>query len=217
MQRYHHLGVPTTVARDGEYHIPARKVHVYDYRHSAYGVEWLRFEEGSDSPDLLKTVPHVAFEVDDLDAELVGKEVLVAPNSPSPGVRVAFIVENGAPVEFLEYDRATTAAPGEEHPVLRLEREALTVWARGNPDAFIALAANDIVYFDPFIEARIDGKAAFVAWMEKVRGTFSLDSFEINQPFVQERDGLAVLTFNFTSKGGGETYRWNATEVYRHE
>jgi hypothetical protein len=50
----------------------------------------------------VKTVPHVAFEVDDLRAELAGKEVLIMPNSPSPGVTVAFIVENGAPIEFLQ-------------------------------------------------------------------------------------------------------------------
>ncbi len=31
-----------------------------------------------------------------------GYEVLIEPNSPSQGVRVAFIVHNGAPVEFLE-------------------------------------------------------------------------------------------------------------------
>jgi hypothetical protein len=30
--------------------------------------------------------------------------VLIAPNSPSPGVTVAFIVENGAPIEFLQQE-----------------------------------------------------------------------------------------------------------------
>jgi hypothetical protein len=50
----------------------------------------------------VRNVPHVAFEVDDLEAELVGREVLISPNSPSEGIRVAFIVENGVPVEFLE-------------------------------------------------------------------------------------------------------------------
>jgi hypothetical protein len=47
-------------------------------------------------------VPHVAFRVDDLEAALEGKEVLITPNSPSPGIGGALIVENGAPVEFLE-------------------------------------------------------------------------------------------------------------------
>jgi len=35
--------------------------------------------------------------VADLASELAGREILIPPNSPSDGVRVAFIVENGAP------------------------------------------------------------------------------------------------------------------------
>jgi hypothetical protein len=65
----------------------------------------MRFEPEAQVPDLVRTVPHVAFEVDDLSAEIAGKEILIAPNSPSPGVTVAFIVENGAPVEFLQFDK----------------------------------------------------------------------------------------------------------------
>ena len=65
----------------------------------------MRFEPEAPVPDLVRTVPHVAFEVDDLSAEIAGKELLIAPNSPSPGVTVAFIVENGAPVEFLQFDK----------------------------------------------------------------------------------------------------------------
>jgi hypothetical protein len=65
----------------------------------------VRFEPEAPVPELVRTVPHVAFEVDDLSAEIAGKEILIAPNSPSPGVTVAFIVENGAPVEFLQFDK----------------------------------------------------------------------------------------------------------------
>ena len=65
----------------------------------------MRFEPEAPVPELVRTVPHVAFEVDDLSAEIAGKEILIAPNSPSPGVTVAFIVENGVPVEFLQFDK----------------------------------------------------------------------------------------------------------------
>ena len=102
---YHHIGIPTTVSRDGEKYLEAYKVHVSGFDTSEYGIEWMRFQEGCPLPELVKTVPHIAFEVDDLDAELEGKEILIAPNSPSEGVRVAFIVHNGAPVEFLEYTK----------------------------------------------------------------------------------------------------------------
>lgn len=55
-------------------------------------------------------LPHVAFEVDDLDAELEGKEILSPPSSPSEGVRAAMIVHDGAPIELIEF-REAKAAP----------------------------------------------------------------------------------------------------------
>jgi hypothetical protein len=54
-------------------------------------------------PDLVKTVPHVAFVVDDLEKEISGKNVIIEPNSPSDGLMVAFIEVNGAPVELMEF------------------------------------------------------------------------------------------------------------------
>jgi hypothetical protein len=47
----------------------------------------------------------VAFEVDDLEAAMEGKEILTPPNSPSEGVMVAMILDSGAPVELLEFRR----------------------------------------------------------------------------------------------------------------
>ena len=70
---------------------------------SPYGVEWMRFEPDCAVHELVRTVPHVAFEVDDLDAELAGKEILGGPASPSPGVRAAMIIHDGAPVELIEF------------------------------------------------------------------------------------------------------------------
>ena len=103
-RRYHHIGIPTTERREGERLIENYATFVSGYEASAYGIEWMLFEPEAPVPELVRTVPHVAFEVDDLSAEIAGKEILIAPNSPSPGVTVAFIVENGAPVEFLQFD-----------------------------------------------------------------------------------------------------------------
>ncbi len=103
MREYHHLGIPTQTPRENETYLKDYKVYVSGYEESPYGVEWMRFEPDSPLPELAKTVAHVAFKVDNLEAELKGKDVLIEPNSPSEGVRVAFIVHNGAPVEFLEF------------------------------------------------------------------------------------------------------------------
>jgi len=101
--RYHHLGIPTNTPRSGEQYLEEFGLHVSGFDSSPYGIEWMRFEPGSPISDLIKTVPHIAFEVDDLDKALEGLEVLTPPNSPSDGVRVAMIIHNGAPIELIQF------------------------------------------------------------------------------------------------------------------
>lgn len=69
----------------------------------------MRYGADSPLPDLVKSTAHVAFEVDDLTSELVGREVIIKPNSPSNGVLVAFVVEDGAPVELIQFDESSRA------------------------------------------------------------------------------------------------------------
>ena len=104
--KFHHLGIPTKNKLRDEEHLKDLKVYVSGFGRSPYGVEWNRFEEDAPYPDLVKTIPHLAFEVDDLEVALKGKNVIIEPNSPSPGVVVAFIEDNGAPIEFLQIDRS---------------------------------------------------------------------------------------------------------------
>ncbi len=102
--KYHHIGIPTTVPRPDEEYDEKYKLYTSGYFQSPYGVEWMRFEPDCPLPDLVKTVPHVAFVVVDLEAAIADKEILIEPNSPTEGVTVAFIVDNGAPIEFLQFD-----------------------------------------------------------------------------------------------------------------
>jgi len=102
--RYHHVGIPTSESREGEVYLSQFKMFVSGFETSQFGVEWLRFDADAPFPDLVKTVPNVAFVVEDLDAAMDGREVLIQPNSPSEGITVAFVIDNGAPVEFLQFD-----------------------------------------------------------------------------------------------------------------
>ncbi len=104
--RYHHVGIPTATARPGEVHLPRFGLHVSGFSTSPYGVEWMRFEPDSPLHPLIRSVPHVAFEVDDLDGALEGQEVIAPPGSPSEGVRSAMIVHDGAPIELISFRRA---------------------------------------------------------------------------------------------------------------
>jgi hypothetical protein len=107
--RYHHMGIPTQTPRPDEVHVPHLKIHVAGFESSPCGIQWMRYDEDAPYPEIIKTVPHVAFEVDDLAAALIGKEILTPPNSPSEGVMVAMILDQGAPVELIAFSPALKA------------------------------------------------------------------------------------------------------------
>lgn len=102
--RYHHVGIPTTEPRPGERYLRQHKFHVAGFERSPYGIEWMRFDADCPVEDLIQRTPHLAFEVDDIEAAVDGKEILVAPTELYPGARVAMIVSDGAPVELLEFE-----------------------------------------------------------------------------------------------------------------
>ena len=110
--RYHHIGIPTDEPKPGETYLPDFKAYCTDHEANPFGIQWMRYEADCPLPELVKTVAHVAFEVDDLDAVLAGQEILIHPNSPSEGVRVAFVIRDGAPVEFLQFTGASTGSLG---------------------------------------------------------------------------------------------------------
>jgi hypothetical protein len=102
--KFDHIGIPTTEPFDGEIPLPHLKITVSDHQNNPFGIQWQRYWDGAPYPDVVKTVPHVAFEVDDLDAAIADHDVIIQPNSPSPGVLVAFVEVNGAPVELMQID-----------------------------------------------------------------------------------------------------------------
>lgn len=107
--RYHHLGIPTDVPRPDEIHLEQFGICVSGFATSPYGIEWMRFESDCPLHPIIKTVPHLAFEVDDLDAALEGQEVIYPPGSPSNGVRAAMILVDGAPIELICFRTAASS------------------------------------------------------------------------------------------------------------
>ena len=103
--KYHHVGIPTDKELPEEDYIPEMKLTATGYFNNPYGIEWMKFDEDCPLPELVKTVPHIAFVVNDLQEAIKGKKVIIEPTDPAEGVTVAFIDENGAPVEFLQFDK----------------------------------------------------------------------------------------------------------------
>ena len=105
--KFHHLGVPTKEKMPDERYLPQFKFYVSGFPTSPFGIEWMRYEADSPIHPLIQTVPHLAFEVEDLDYELANRnlKVIGEPNPPSEGIRVAMIEHNGAPIELIEFEK----------------------------------------------------------------------------------------------------------------
>jgi len=105
--KYHHLGIPTNMIMPNERYLPQFKLYVSGFSSSPFGIEWMRYEKDSPINELIQTIPHIAFEVADLDFELANRDlkVITEPNAPSDGVRVAMIEHNGAPIELIEFKK----------------------------------------------------------------------------------------------------------------
>ncbi len=102
----------------------------------------------------------------------------------------------------------TTAA------IIVMERTALDRWGKGDPSGFLEISAPEVVYFDPFLDRRLDGLEALTRYYEAARGKIQIDRYELINPNVQLYGDIAVLTFNYVSYSGQTQNRWNCTEVY---
>lgn len=101
--RFHHIGIPTKEIKPDEYYFEPFKVYLSGFETSEFGIQWMRYEKESPIDPLIQKVAHLCFEVDNLEEAITGREILTPINSPSPGCRVAMIIENGAPIELIEF------------------------------------------------------------------------------------------------------------------
>lgn len=102
--QFHHMGIPDPTPRPGAVESVAAGMFTTD-NPGKFRVQWHRFTEGSPLHPLIRTVPHMAFKVEDLAAEAIaGEELLLGPYEPIDGFHVAIINDAGVPVELIQTD-----------------------------------------------------------------------------------------------------------------
>jgi hypothetical protein len=99
--RYEHFGVPLKHKREGMSYFPEYRVWCSDYERDPYRIEWIFFEKDSIMHPLIQTVSHVCFLVEDIHKAVLRKRLLLEPILYQ-GCWMAFIEENGVPIEFLQ-------------------------------------------------------------------------------------------------------------------
>lgn len=105
--KYDHFGVPVQKKRAGMVYFPEYKVWCSDFEKDPYRIEWIFFEEGSHLHPLIQTISHVCFLVKDIEKAVLGKKILLKPTH-HPEYRMAFIEEDGVPIEFMQLTKPKT-------------------------------------------------------------------------------------------------------------
>ncbi|UCC11231.1 MAG: nuclear transport factor 2 family protein [candidate division WOR-3 bacterium] len=108
---------------------------------------------------------------------------------------------------------------GISEEIIACERAALDRWGRGDPGGFTEISADEVTYFDPGTEKRVDGIGSLRQLYAPIEGKIKIDRYEMLNPKVQVHGDTAVLTFNLIDytgrpEGSRAEGHWNATEVY---
>ena len=104
--------------------------------------------------------------------------------------------------------------------IVSLEKEALNRWGKGDPYGYLEIFANEVTYFNPFEESRVDSLAAMNKYYGDQAGQIFIDEYKFIDPKVQIHGNVAILTYllyNYKKQPDGtlkETRRWNSTKVY---
>ena len=102
MTKFLHVGVPTTRVQPDETFLDGLKVYITDPAKHPYFYEYLRFVDGTPLPDCITSQPHVAYQVDDLDAALKDCELLFGPMQSDEHTRIAFAMHHNLILELTE-------------------------------------------------------------------------------------------------------------------
>ena len=107
-----------------------------------------------------------------------------------------------------------------EKLILEKEKKILDEWGKGHTMIFPMNSADEITYFEPGTEKRIDGKNNFTDFLKPYENTFIVDKYEMLNPKVQVHGDIAVLSYNLVDYSKNENNveqitQWNSTEVYK--
>lgn len=83
--------------------LPHLKSYVSGCITSPFGIEWMRFDDDCPISDLIKAVPPIAFEVDNIAKEFqeYDLKIISEPGVPSEKARAAMINNSEAPIELM--------------------------------------------------------------------------------------------------------------------
>jgi ketosteroid isomerase-like protein len=104
--------------------------------------------------------------------------------------------------------------------VLFLENQAMERWRIGDPEGYLKLCTNDVVYFDPKLSRPITKLDGLREYLRTFGGKIHFERADFMSPKVDQVGNAALLTYNFRSTAIsplGTVIRqiiWNVTQIY---
>lgn len=105
MRTLAHIGIPINEKPAKGTYLEGAKLYITDPADTKNNLEFLYFEKDCPMPEIVKKSTHIAYIVDDIDAELKGVKVLIPPFQPLPNVKAAFVEEDGIPIELMQISK----------------------------------------------------------------------------------------------------------------
>jgi hypothetical protein len=104
-KRFHHIGLRAHHPQPGEDLVASSRCWVTNPNEHPQRIEFLRYAPDSPIDPEFMDAPHVAWEVDELEPHLAGKEVYLQPFEVGdpPFAMVAFTREDGLFVEYMKF------------------------------------------------------------------------------------------------------------------
>jgi ketosteroid isomerase-like protein len=106
--------------------------------------------------------------------------------------------------------------------IIAIERRAVDRWNRAEIEGARDVYADDVSYFDPLTDTRIDGRKPVADYFRRFyAGKVHISGYEMVNPQVVTDGDIAVLSYNlinYVRAADGSEKRathWNSTQVYR--
>lgn len=101
--KFNHVGITDQKPREDSVYFAPTKVWITDSDAHPFRIEWLRYDDDSEVPAIIKNTPHVGFEVESIAEASVGLKPLLGPLVIDATKTVAFfLTPDRGVVELME-------------------------------------------------------------------------------------------------------------------
>ncbi|WP_163333651.1 hypothetical protein [Enterobacter bugandensis] len=131
---FHHVGIPTHEKHSDERYSEVYKFSTRDDDCSLIRVQWHRFDVDSPLHELIRSQPHIAFKVSDLEKAIVDEDVILGPYEPIPGFKVAVIKNGNISIELIQTtltDEAIWGKALKENALYKKDKESVAQLKKG--------------------------------------------------------------------------------------